>query len=148
MTATAHALVGGAIAASFPNNPALGITLSALSHPILDMIPHWDLGIGWRGKNKVTLFIESVLDLVVGIVLAFFLFGKSVDPIYFLTCIFFSEIWDILMMPYLLFKWDFPPFNTSYKWQHNIQANIKLPWGILTQVISVYAVVLALRFIH
>lgn len=147
MTATAHALVGGAIAASI-SNPALALPLAALSHPILDMIPHWDLGIGWRGKNKITLFFESVLDLVVGIVLAFFLFGKNVDPIYFLTCIFFSEIWDILMMPYLLFKWDFPPFNTAYKWQHNIQANTKLPWGILTQVVSVYAIVLALKFIH
>ena len=53
MTATAHALVGGAIAAS-AINPAIGLPLAALSHPILDMIPHWDLGIGWRGKNKNT----------------------------------------------------------------------------------------------
>ena len=112
------------------------------------MIPHWDLGMGWRKKNKVTLFVESVLDLSLGIVLAFLLFGKFVDPIYFLACIFFSEIWDILMMPYLLFKWNFPPFSTAYSWQHNIQTNIKLPWGILTQVVSVYGIILALRFVH
>ena len=106
MTATAHALVGGAIAASI-SNPALGISLATISHPILDMIPHWDLGIGWRKKNKLTLFVESALDLIIGIVLSFFLFGKLVDPIYFLACIFFSEIWDILMMPYLLLGWNF-----------------------------------------
>lgn len=147
MTATAHALVGGAIAAS-AINPALGLPLAALSHPLLDMIPHWDLGIGWRSKNKVTLFVESVLDLIIGILLAFFIFGQNVNPIYFLSCIFFSEIWDILMMPYLLFKWDFPPFSTAYRLQHKIQSNIKLPWGILTQVASVGGVVFALRFIH
>ena len=147
MTATAHALVGGAIAASI-SNPALGLPLAAISHPILDMIPHWDLGIGWRKKNKVTLFAESVLDLVLGIILAFFIFGRSIDPIYFLSCVFFSEIWDILMMPYLLFKWNFPPFSTAYKLQHKIQSNVKLPWGILTQAATVYGAVLILRVFH
>lgn len=150
MTATAHALVGGAIAASI-SNPAIALPLASLSHPILDMIPHWDFGIGWRGKNKVTLFTESVLDLVVGILLAFFIFGKNVDPIYFLTCIFFSEIWDILMMPYLLFKWKFPPFSTAYNLQHKIQKHTKLtflPWGVLTQALTVGGIVFALRFVH
>ncbi|TSC86866.1 MAG: Uncharacterized protein G01um10147_741 [Microgenomates group bacterium Gr01-1014_7] len=147
MTATAHALVGGAIAASIPN-PAIGLPLAAISHPILDMIPHWDLGVGWRKKNKVTLFTESVLDLIIGIVFAYIFFGRHIDPIYFLACIFFSEIWDLLMMPYLLFGWNFPPFSTAYRWQHKIQSNIKLPWGILTQAVTVYGVVLALRFIH
>lgn len=144
MTATAHALVGGAIASAIPN-PALGIPLAFLSHPILDMIPHWDLGIGWRKKNKITLFAESVLDLAVGIVVAYFIFGQNLNPIYFLSCIFFSEVWDILMMPYLLWGWDFPPFSTAYSWQHKIQANTKLPWGILTQVATVASVVLILK---
>lgn len=147
MTATAHALVGGAIAASI-SNPAIALPLASISHPILDMIPHWDLGVGWRKKNKVTLFAESVLDLVIGIVLAYFLFGKNINPIYLLTCIFFSEIWDILMMPYLLFNWKFTPFSTAYDWQHKIQSNIKLPWGILTQAATVTGVVLILRIIH
>ncbi len=147
MTATAHALVGGAIASSI-SNPALGIPLAFASHPILDMIPHWDLGMGWRKKNKITLFVEAALDLILGIVLAFFIFGRYIDPVYFLSCIFFSEIWDILMMPYLLWGWNFPPFSTAYRWQHKIQTNIKLPWGILTQAITVYGVVWALRFVH
>ena len=89
MTATAHALVGGAIAASI-SNPAIALPLASLSHPVLDMIPHWDLGNGWRGKNKVTLFAESVLDLAFGIALAYLIFGRNVEPIYFLTVIFIS----------------------------------------------------------
>lgn len=147
MTATAHALVGGAIAASI-SNPAAGIALAFASHPVLDMIPHWDLGMGWRKKNKVTLFVESILDLIVGIILAYFIFGKNVDPLYFLACIFFSEVWDILMMPYLLFGWRIPPFSTAYSWQHKIQSNVRLPWGILTQAVTVTGVVFALRFIR
>jgi hypothetical protein len=147
MTATAHALVGGAIAASV-NNPALGLTLACISHPLLDMIPHWDLGIGWRKKNKVTLFLESFLDLMLGVFLAYLLFGANVNLVYFLSCIFFSEIWDILMMPYLLFKWNFPPFSTAYNLQHKIQGKAKLPFGILTQAISVVGVVLILRAFH
>lgn len=150
MTATAHALVGGAIAASI-SNPALALPLATISHPLLDMVPHWDFGNGWRTKNKVTLFAESVLDLVVGIVLAYLIFGRNIDPIYFLACIFFSEIWDILMMPYLLFSWKFPPFSTAYNIQHKIQKHAKLtflPWGILTQAVTVGGIVLVLRTIH
>ncbi len=147
MTATAHALVGGAIAASI-SNPAIGLPIACLSHPILDMIPHWDFGIGWRGKNKVTLFLESAMDLTVGIFLAYLLFGKNVNLVYFLSCIFFSEIWDILMMPYLLFNWKFAPFSTVYTLQHKIQGKAKLPFGILTQAVSVIGVVLILRAFH
>jgi len=144
MTATAHALVGGAIAASV-TNPAIGIALAFASHPVLDIIPHWDFGIGWRGKNKFTLFLEASLDLLVGIALSYLLFGRNLDPIYFLACILASEIWDILMMPYILFKWKI--FYVFYKIQHHIQNNVKLPWGILTQAATVYAAVLLLKFV-
>lgn len=153
MTATAHALVGGAIAAAIPD-PAIGISLSFISHPFLDMIPHWDFGIGWRGKNKFTLFLESSLDLVLGIALAYFLFGNSVNLVYFFGCILASESWDIMTMPYLLFNWQFPPFSTVYKIQHSLQRKAKATifWGILTQIGTVYATVMLLRlapqFIH
>ena len=145
MTATAHALVGGAIAASIPN-PAIGIPLAFASHPILDMIPHWDLGMGWRKKSKFHLFLESSLDLLLGVLLAYIFFGKNLNPFYFLACILASEIWDILMMPYLLWGWK-GPFKLIYSMQHKIQSNVKLPWGILTQVGTVYATVLLLRLV-
>lgn len=147
MTATAHALVGGAIAASI-TNPALGLSLAFISHPLLDMIPHWDFASGWRLKNKVTLFLESILDLSLGILLAFVFFGRNIDPIYFISCIFFSEIWDILMAPYIIFNWKFPPFSTFYKLQHAIQGRAKLPLGIITQAVSVTGIVLVLRAFH
>ena len=148
MTATAHALVGGAIAAALPDNPALGISLSALSHQILDMIPHWDFGQGWKKMGRFFLFAESIFDLSLGIFLAFVFFGQRVDQIYLIIVIFFAEVWDVFMMPYLLFNWKFPPFSTFYNVQHGMNSKIRLPWGILTQVVTIVGVVFALRFVH
>lgn len=148
MTATAHALIGGAIAASTGSNPALGITLSAISHPIADMIPHWDFGLGWKKKSKILLFVESAADLIFGVVLTILVFGNFTDRLYLLSCIFISESWDFLQMPYLLFNWKFFPFSTFYEFGHQTNGKAKMPWGILTQAATVTGLVLALRVIH
>ena len=147
MPATAHSLIAGAIAASF-SNPAIGIPLIAVSHPLVDMIPHWDLGTGWKKKSKLKLFIQASFDLILGIALVFLLFGSKVDLLYLGLAVFISEVWDIMFMPYLLFGWNFPPFSTFYKVQHAIHGKAALPWGILTQVASVGGLVLALRPLH
>ncbi len=144
MTATAHALVGGAIAASIPD-PVIGITLALVSHPLLDMVPHWDFGWGWRKKTKLKLFIQGSLDLILGTILAYLLFGRNINFWYFLSSVFASELWDLLEIPYWFFNWKFPPFGWIYKMQSSIQGKAKLPWGILTQVASVMALVLILQ---
>lgn len=146
VTATAHALIGGAIAASF-SNPSIGLPLAAASHPIADMIPHWDFGLGWKKKGKFLLFTQSIFDLGLGIALTFLIFGKSTDSLYLISAIFLSEVWDILQMPYLLWGWKFP-FSAFYKVQHEINAKASLPWGVLTQAVTVGGLVFALRFIH
>lgn len=147
MTATAHALIGGAIAASVPD-PALGITLSAISHPIADMIPHWDFGLGWKKKDKLLLFLESSADLILGVILAFILFGKTTNHLYLFMSIFISESWDFLQAPYWLFGWKFFPFSTFYHFGHQINGKAKMPWGIITQAASVTGLVLALRVLR
>ena len=145
MTATAHALVGGTIAAALPDNPALGITLAALSHPILDMIPHWDFGMGWRKKNKVLLFFQSAADLIFGVAVTFLIFGRTTNLLYLSLAIFISESWDLLMMPYLLFGWKFPPFSFFYKFGHETNRRTTLPWGILTQAVTITGIALFFR---
>ncbi len=137
MTATAHAIIGGAIAASTPGNPALGISLAAISHPILDMIPHWDFGLGWKKKNKLVLFLQSSADLIFGVVITFLLFGQFTDHLYLALAILISESWDIMMMPYLLFGWKFPPFSTFYNVQHALNREASFFWGIFTQAATV-----------
>lgn len=147
MTATAHALIGASIAASVPN-PALGITLAAISHPIVDIIPHWDFGWGWKKKSKVTLFFQSSADLIFGVVLSFILFGGTTNHLYLFAAILMSESWDILQAPYWLFNWKFAPFSYFYNIQHEINGKAKLPWGILTQAATVSGLVLVLRFVQ
>lgn len=147
MTATAHALIGGAIAAAIPD-PTIGIPLSAISHPIADMIPHWDFGLGWKKKSKISLFLQAFGDLLFGVIVTYLLFGKSTNNLYLFLSIFISESWDLLQMPYLLFGWKFAPFSTFYKFGHYTNGEAKMPWGILTQAATVTGLVLVLRVIH
>lgn len=144
MTATAHALIGGAIAASIPN-PTIGIPLAAISHPLVDMIPHWDFGWGWKKKSKATLFFQSLFDLGFGIFLTFLIFGNTTDRLYLFLAILMAESWDFIQMPYLLLSWKFFPFSTFYKFGHRTNSKAKMPWGILTQVATVAGLVLVLR---
>lgn len=148
MTATAHALVGGAIAASI-QDPIIGITLSAASHPFLDMIPHWDFGRGWRNKNKLTFLLEGMFDMTIGLISSYLIFGVHTNLIYFLACVLASLMFDLLLLPYWFLKWQFPPFSWVYQIQSKMQGRAKLlPWGIVTQVGTVTGLVLILRTIH
>jgi len=146
MTATAHALVGGAIAASIPD-PAIGLPLAALSHPLMDLIPHWDVGFNWRKTPKLRLFRDCVIDFTLGLVLAYLLFGQQAPLIYFAAAIFVSEMWDLFEAPYWFLKWDFPPFSWIYEFGHRIQNKAKPPLGIITQIIVVAGIILTLRLI-
>ncbi|OGE25110.1 hypothetical protein A3C26_02115 [Candidatus Daviesbacteria bacterium RIFCSPHIGHO2_02_FULL_39_12] len=147
MTATAHALIGASIAAAIPD-PAIGIPLVAISHPIADMIPHWDFGRGWKSKKKLVLFFQSIADLTFGVILSYILFGQSVSLTYLFLAILISESWDILQAPYWLLNWKFPPFSYFYNFGHQTNSTAKLPWGILTQAATVTGLVLVLRVIH
>ena len=136
MTATAHALVGGAIAYSV-QNPALGLTLAFLSHPILDAVPHWDFGWGWRSKSKLKLFCEASLDATLGIFLSYAIFGQSTNGYYFFGCVLAAILWDLFEIPYWFLNWRFEPFSTLHSIQHHIQGKAKLPWGIINQIVTV-----------
>lgn len=147
MTATAHALIGGAIAASIPN-PILGISLAAISHPIADMIPHWDFGCGWKKKNKVLLFLESSADLLIGVGLTFLIFQNSTNHLYLFLCMFMSLSWDFFQAPYWILGWKFFPFSQFYNIGKAFNGKTGLPWGILTQAISVTGLILVLRILR
>ena len=148
MTATAHALVGGIIAASV-KEPALGLTLSAASHPLLDLIPHWDFGWGWKKKSKIKLFLQSIFDLSLGYLLAYLFFGRGINFWYFSGCVFLSEIWDMAEAPYWFFNWRFPPFSWIYNIQSKMQGRARnMTIGILTQVATVLIFILTFQPLH
>ena len=144
MTATAHALIGGAVAASVPD-PALGLTISFISHPLVDLIPHWDFGLNWRKKTRLKLFIEASLDLLFGVILSYIIFGQHVNFWYLAACIFVSEVWDIIEVPYWILGWKIAPFTWVYKIQSKMQGHAKLPWGILTQIMTIVVLAIILQ---
>ncbi|MDO8498741.1 MAG: hypothetical protein Q7S44_03060 [bacterium] len=146
MTATAHALVGGAIAASV-KDPALGLSLSALSHPLMDLIPHWDFALNWRSKSKVKLFLEAVVDLGGGTLLSYLLFGRFIDIRYFLAAVLLSEVWDIAEAPHWFLKKSFPPFSWIYAVQSRFHSRAKLPLGGITQALTVLFILLLIKFL-
>lgn len=144
MVTTSHALVAGALVATFPNNPALGLSLSFFSHPVMDTIPHWDFCYNWRQKSKIKLFIECSLDLIIGVFLAYLLFGSRVNFQYFLGAMLAVTIWDFLEAPYWFLKKKVIPFTWIYALQSSIHHKTSLPLGIITQVITVTTVIFLL----
>ncbi|MCL5675713.1 MAG: hypothetical protein M1120_01145 [Patescibacteria group bacterium] len=145
MTSTTHSLVAVAIAAEI-QQPLFAIPLAFASNFILDMVPHWDFGFGWRQKSKTKLFLEGTLDVVVSYILVtliYFRFLSYLNPFFVFACVFASQLPDWLEIPYLLLNWKNEPFHFFYKIQHFIHRKLDLPWGIVPQV----AIVLPLLYL-
>lgn len=143
MTATAHAVLGTVIAAKI-GNPLLAISLSFTSHFVADMIPHWDVGIGWRKKSKERFFIESAIDLFTGYLLSyiliFFLFPET-NLVYAFFIITVAQLPDWLMVPYLYLKNKLPFFKFFYTMQHHLNHSLNSPWGIINQIVILVALI-------
>lgn len=149
MTATAHALVAGAIYRAVPN-PVLAIPLAITSHFIMDAVPHWDFGTQWRSRSKKMTGTFAILETVFGITLAYFLFHVKGDSIPLLLTIGASEIPDWLEAPWYIF---FAHQNkhspgehagilekityTVYRTENTVHAKAPFPMGVITQVITV-----------
>lgn len=140
MTATTHSLVGASIGKLLPN-PYFSIPLAIVSNFLMDLIPHWDTGTGWRNRPKILTFLATGIDVALGLALAFLLFGKKTNPIYLAILVFAATLPDWLEAPYLFLGWDFPPFSWFYKFQSKFHSKNGLPWGIITQIIIVVPII-------
>jgi len=144
MTATSHALIGTVIAAKI-GNPALAIPLALASHVISDMIPHWDTATNIEKKGKKRVIIDSFFDVIIGFILSFliviFLFPQT-NLGYVFVIILASQALDWLIVPYYLFDINLPLSKAVYKFQKSFDNSLDKPWGIVTQVATVIAVIL------
>ncbi|MBI3384720.1 hypothetical protein HY030_00835 [Candidatus Gottesmanbacteria bacterium] len=139
MISVAHSLVAVSIAAKIPN-PIIAFPLSFFSNYLLDMIPHWDFGYGWRAKSKKRLFLEGASDVAVSYILVFLIWQKflpHISLVYLLANAFLSQLPDWLELPYVLFNVKVQPFVFFYQIQHLIHRKLALPWGIVTQIVTV-----------
>lgn len=149
MTATAHALVAGAIAVHV-GDPVLASVLAFGSHFIMDAVPHWDIGTNWRSRSKSTTGALALIDTILGITVAYFLFaGKAPLPVLALA-VFFSLLPDWLETPWYIFfahhKKREPAKNAGfweklafgiYKMENSCHAKAQFPIGALTQLVTV-----------
>ena len=139
MTATAHALIGASIAVKVVN-PYLGIPVAILSHFVADLIPHWDAGTNHRQKSLMRLKTEATFDVLLSFALSFLIFRNLVDPVYLFVMIIAAQLPDWLEAPSWIFGLKFPPFSWMDWLGHKLQSRLQLPWGLVTQIAVVGAV--------
>lgn len=149
MTATAHALVAGAILQA-SGDAASASLISIASHYIMDSVPHWDFGTNWRLRPKTTTGTLAIVDTVVGFTLAYMLFaGKNgVVPVTMVTAA--SLLPDWLETPWYIFfahqKKHAPAAHAGilehlafrlYKIPNAFHAKAPFPLGLITQIATV-----------
>lgn len=135
MTATGHAIIGTVIAAKIAD-PAIAIPVAILSHIAADAFPHWDTGTNKKKKSHAAFFAQSLVDLsasfVFPYILAVTLFPQT-NIIYLYVIVFFAQFLDWISVPYVFFKWRFPPFSWPYLFQISFDNRLDKPWGIILQ---------------
>lgn len=137
MTATGHAVIGVAIAATF-SNPIIAIPLAIGSHVLADLFPHWDTGTNRKEKSQSRFFSDSIIDGVTSVIITFllveFIFPHT-DLLYAYFIVFWAQFFDWATAPYLFLKIKKPPiFYWFYKLQKSFDNKLDKPWGIIGQV--------------
>lgn len=138
MTATAHALIGASLATTILN-PVIGIPVAIASHFVADLIPHWDAGTNHRSKSTLRLKVEAVFDVLLGFALVLILFKTQTfqHPVYMFSMVIAAQLPDWLAAPDYMFNFKFPPFSWMQKIGHETNTRMQLPWGLVTQVVTV-----------
>jgi hypothetical protein len=149
MTATAHALVAGAIYRAIPN-PIISVPLALASHFIMDAVPHWDIGTAWRSRSKKRTGGFAIADTVLGITLAYFLFQGKGSSIPLLLTIVAAEIPDWLEAPWYIFFAHHDKIKpvagagfleklsyAVYRGENVFHAKATYPFGVITQIVTV-----------
>lgn len=143
---TAHVVVGAAVGAAV-GNPVGGLLLGILSHHLLDLIPHWDVGSFYAptfDPPKLTrrdVLIAAVDGLV------------AVGLLWFMAVTFGgSQVWALVaggvggLLPDI---WHHIPwwksrsrqitkrwFSLHERWHWTV-AQSQMGWGLLTQVVAI-----------
>jgi len=125
MLETTHALVAGAIAAH-TNDPLTAVSLSYVSHFMLDAIPHWDFGTNWRGRRKLFTGIVAIADVALGFSLGYLIFKSTVSLPVLFACITAAMLPDWMEAPWYMF------FATKTKKEPGKQAGLfeKMTYGV------------------
>lgn len=144
MLAATHAITGAVIAKVSPS-PSLGYVLALLSHPLLDLIPHWDMRTRHSKRPRDSVIFYSLIDAFVGFALGFLLVKNAVPWEQLFLTMFVSQLPDWLEAPYVVFNWKFPPFSWIKAFQHLVHNKLSFPDGLYTQLILIFLLLLITR---
>lgn len=149
MTATAHALVAGAIASRL-TDPFAASIFAFGSHYIMDSIPHWDFGTNWRVRPKATTGILAIADTVTAFTVAYILFAGQVGVVPITIVTIASLLPDWLETPWYIFfahqKKHEPGPRAGmgerlaylvYKIPNAFHTKAQFPLGLFTQIATV-----------
>lgn len=149
MMATAHALVGCAIAAKV-TDPVASSVLIVSSHWIMDLIPHWDFGTDWEKRSKAATGMLAVGDTVFAFILSFLVFSSVLSPLWIFLAVSLANLPDWAEAPWFMFfgkqgekavsegsllrKMSFWTYKYQELYGHSVGT---FPHGLLTQVFTV-----------
>lgn len=141
-----HTIVGAAIAAKI-QNPYLALPLALFSHFVLDLLPHWNPHLNMEIKKfgritkhtTIIITIDVVLSLVAGFVIASKFLPDVERFLIIIAACFLAVLPDVAEAPYFFFgRKDFL-LARLIKFQSNLQFDVPIIPGIISQVIVVTA---------
>lgn len=152
MLETPHVAIGAAIATKIPN-PIIAIPLAFLSHFVLDKVPHWNPHIitetkkfGHPTKKSTTIIIvDCVIALTLGSIIAYNTLPNINMAISVLLCSFASILPDLVEFPYFYFKRRDKFYTVWSSFQKSLQSDTTPFWGLLTQLITIFAAIIWLK---
>ena len=161
MILSTHAVIGAAIGAYVPSNPALALALGFASHFALDAIPHWDYPIRSASLTShrdapIRLNRALIVDLLtigsdglLGVAVAMTLFGSIGNR----SAVLLGAIGAMLPDPLQLVPDRIPgePLRTLERFHRRMHSKLKiaaLPFGIASQLILVAVVVCMSKQAH
>lgn len=146
MLETPHAIVGAVIAAKV-GNPYLAIPLAFASHFVLDRVPHWNPHLNTEikkyGKPTLNSTILITLDVVLALVLGFFMASTALPDqsraIVIVLGAFAGVLPDVIEAPYFFLGYKNKLLMKLLTFQKSIQVDTTIVPGLLTQVVLVFA---------
>lgn len=136
MTGTGHAVIGTVIAAKI-GNPYLALPIAFLSHYAADAFPHWDTGTNQKQKTRIALWVQSVIDVGISLILPYFLIqflNPTTNLLYVYLMVITAQLPDWGAAPYFFLNMKFPPFSWVYRSQLYFDNRLDQPWGVILQV--------------
>ncbi len=136
MTGTGHAVIGTVIAAKI-GNPFLALPIAFLSHYAADAFPHWDTGTNKAHKSRTAIWIQSLIDVAISLILPYFLIQflqPGTNLFYLYLIVITAQLPDWGTAPYFFLKITKAPFTWFYKSQLPFDNRLDQPWGVILQV--------------